>query len=200
MSSFPNTSFCQSMSRLLGLFVKTNLIIFFLPAGVDVSIPNKLNEFPIELAIKLNKIFVLDALLKSKTSLILLLNSLSNGYNPLLNACENDLTEIAIKLINSGADINLEDENYLNWTPIMYAISNSNEQLIVYLIDKGCDVNFVDDELNTPLHLATDSENEFIVKKLLNAGAKKNAFNNENLMALDIAKANEDESMISLLK
>ena len=153
-----------------------------------------------ELAIKLNKIQVFDFLLKSKTISNILLDSLSNGYKPLLDACENDLTEIAMKLVNAGANLNIEDEKYLNWTPIMYAISNLNEQLIIYFIENGSNVNHTDYEMNTPLHIATETENEFIVKKLLNAGAKKNVINNEKISPLDIAKTNEDDTMVSLLK
>ena len=176
------------------------ILIFRLIAGCDVNVVNSLNEFPIELAIKLNKIQILDALLKSKTMSNLLLDCLSNGFRPLLDACENDFTEVAIKLANAGANVNIEDENYLNWTPIMYAISNLNEKLISVLIANGSNVNHVDDEMNTPLHIATETENEYIVKILLNAGVKKNLLNNEKMTPKDIAKANEDETMLSLLK
>ena len=151
---------------------------------------NKLNEYPIELAINLNKIAVLDTLLKSKTYSNLMLDQLPNGYKPLIDACENEFTEIAIKLVKAGADINPEDESNLNWTPIMYAISTMNEQLSVFLIENGCNVNHVDAESNTPLHLAAETENEFIAKKLLNAGAKKSLLNNQKMTAIDIAKAN----------
>ncbi len=152
------------------------------------------------MAIKLNKIQIIDSLLKSKSMSNILLDSLPNGYKPLLDACENDLTEIAIKLAKGGANLNIEDEKYLNWTPLMYAISNLNEQLVFYFIENGSNVNHLDNEMNTPLHVATETENEFIVKKLLNAGAKKNVTNNENMSPLDIARSNEDDTMVTLLK
>jgi ankyrin repeat protein len=70
-------------------------INFFVCLGrVNVNKPNDMGEYPLQIAIRLNKIDAVKEMLKKNDVYI---NSFDNGYNPLLDACEKDLTEIGKK-------------------------------------------------------------------------------------------------------
>ncbi|CAF0712969.1 unnamed protein product [Brachionus calyciflorus] len=167
----------------------------FVNGKIDVNKPNKSNQYPIQLAIKFNKISILKELLKADNVYI---GTFDNGYNPLLDACENDMTDIALVLIENGADINICDQDQ-NWTPLMHAICNNNEILVSKLLENGCDLAMVDFNRNTPVHLAVLTENEYILRLLLKYNVNKNLENSENLTPLQIAQLNDDENSIRLL-
>ena len=126
------------------------------------------------------------------------LRTFENGYSPLIDACERDLTEASIMLIDNGADINFLDKDQ-RWSPLMWAITNNNEVITQKILEKNCDLNLADSDGNSALHLATSSENDTLVRMLLNKNANKNLVNNENMTPLQIAKENEDEYCIKLL-
>jgi uncharacterized protein len=157
--------------------------------------PNSLSELPIQLVIRFNKKEVLNAMLKNPD---IYLRTFENGYSPLVDACERDLTEISILLIENGADINFQDKNQ-GWSPLMWAISNNNEIIVQKILEKDCNLNLVDADGNTCLHLAAESENDVFVKYLLSKNANKNVVNNENRTPISIAKENDDEYCIKLL-
>lgn len=162
---------------------------------LDPNQPNKSNQYPIQLAIKFDKKKIIEILLQAENIYI---GTMQNGYNPLLDASENDLTDICSMLIDNGADINSIDQDQ-KWTPLMHAICNNNEILVKKLLDHKCDLNLVDFNKNTPLHLAVLTENDYILNLLLKYAPNKNLENSENLTPLQIAKLNEDERSIQLL-
>ena len=120
-------------------------------------------------------------------------------YNPLIDCVEKDLTEIAIMLIENGADLNEYDSGDQLWTPLMYAITNNNEIIVEKLISQKCNVNTVDVEGNTPLHLAAMSSDECLVKFVLKLQPDRKLKNKSSQTPYDIAVQNEDENLISLL-
>lgn len=124
--------------------------------------------------------------------------ALKNGYNTLLDACEKDLTDICLLLIENGEDVNVQDGDQL-FTPLMHAVNNGNEILVKKLVESKADLNIQDVDGNTALHYAVLAENEYIVRILLNANAHQDLRNAENQTALDIAKFNEDEIILQLL-
>jgi len=164
-------------------------------AGADINLPNNFGELPIELAIKFNKLQVVQEMLK-RNNITLVLSK--NGYNTLLDACEKDLTEICLLLIENGADLNAQDDDQL-FTPLMHAVNNGNEIVVKKLIESRADLNIQDVDGNTALHYAVLSENEYILRILLNANAQRDMRNAENLTALDMAKLNEDDIILQLL-
>lgn len=169
--------------------------MYHLKGNIDVNKPNKLKEYPIQLAIRFNNIEILKAMLQVENVYI---GNLDNGYNPLLDACENDLTEIALLLIDNGADLNESDRDQC-WTPLMHAICNNNEVVVAKLLERKCDLDLVDFNGNSPVHLAVITENEFLLKMLLKCNAPKSLVNSENLTPFDLAKINDDESCMKLL-
>ncbi len=123
---------------------------------------------------------------------------ISNGYSAILDACEKDLTEICLLLVEHGVDVNVQDSDQL-FTPLIHAVNNGNDVLVKKLIETKADLNIQDADGNTALHYAVLSENEYILRLLLNANAQRDLRNAENLTALDIAKMNEDEVILQLL-
>ena len=172
------------------------MFIFCYKGGLDVNKPNRKNEYPIELIIRHNKIDVLRSILKRSD---LKVNQLKNGYCPLIDACEKDLTDMSMLLIDAGADLNIVDEDGENWTPIMHAVSNNNEVLVSRLVEKGADLSLSDSAGNTVVHMAVLNDNDFILSLLLARNASKNALNDENLSPIDLAKLNESEECIRIL-
>lgn len=164
---------------------------------IDVNKPNKRDEYPIELAIRHNKIDILKSMIRREDCD---LGRLKSGYSPLLDACEKDLTEAAMLLIDSDkSDVNIRDTNDEMWTPLMHAIGNNNELLVSKLLEKGADVDVVDTNGNSALHTAVINDNEYIVAMLLRYNARKDLLNRENLSPLDLAKINESEECVKLL-
>lgn len=164
-----------------------------------MNAPNKMNEYPIQLAIKFNQIDVIKEMLSTK-NLFLQTFQLDESvfYNPLIDCCEKDSTEIGILLIENGADLNATDSENL-WTPLIYSIVNNNELLVERLINHKCDVNTIDAEGNTPLHFAVMSSDEYVTKMILKMKPERNLKNAIGQTALDIAIENEDDTIINLL-
>lgn len=155
-----------------------------------------MNEYPLQLAIKFNQIDVVEAMLDTQKLFLQTIGSI--GYNPLIDSCEKDSTEIAKMLIEKGADLNVYDKDQL-WTPLMHAITNSNETTIEKLINHKCNVNTVDIEGNSPLHLAALTSDEYITRIILKMQPDRKIKNKNNQTPLEIAIENEDEILINLL-
>ena len=59
-------------------------------------------------------------------------------------------TNVAIDMIDNGADVNYR--NKLGETPLMAAALNGNAMIVEMLLEQGADVNAADAQGNTPLH------------------------------------------------
>jgi ankyrin repeat protein len=165
---------------------------------LDLNAPNKKNEYPLELAIKFNQTNVVRSMLETK-NLSLCIKKDTFQYYPLIDCCEKDLTEIAVMLIENGADINEYDNKEQKWTPLMYAITNKNQLIVEKLVSYKCNVNIVDGEGNTPLHLAAMSSDEHLVKSILKLQPDRKLKNSSDQTPYDIAMENEDDSLINLM-
>ena len=159
--------------------------------------PNKLQEYPIQLAIKFNKLEVIKSMFKLNKVYI---GTLKTGYNPLLDATEKDLTELALLIIDyAGSNIdvlNACDEEQ-QWTPLMHAITNNNDVVVKKLIDHHCEINNVDIDGNTPLHLAIINEHEYLIKVLVKSCPSLTIRNKEGKNAKQLAKlVDEDLSLL----
>lgn len=127
-------------------------------------------------------------------------NTNKSGFNPLLFACENDMTEIACLLLDqSSIDVNVLDDE-TKWTPSMHAVNNNNDTVFTSLLKKKCDLNLSDSEGNTALHLAVEGENDLFVDLLVKHGADKSVRNDEGDRAMKIAQRNQSDDIIQLLK
>ncbi|CAH1783213.1 unnamed protein product [Owenia fusiformis] len=92
---------------------------------------------------------------------------------PLCQAIRLGHVEIAIKLIESGADVTLTDN--FGSTPLQLAINRSSTAIVKALLQVGCKVNKGTKENNyTPLHAACARGNIEIIQLLLEYGADVN--------------------------
>jgi ankyrin repeat protein len=106
------------------------------------------------------------------------INATFNGSSPLISAIENKHQDIAIYLINQGADVNLTD--YLGTSPLKHVSMCGNGVLADLLIQKGAKVDeHIEDaksylEKSTPLYIACTSGNLDVVKVLVKNKANTN--------------------------
>jgi ankyrin repeat protein len=94
----------------------------------------------------------------------------------LMEAARRAHNDIAIELINAGADINAQDS--YGATPLIFAGISGASEVMVTLIKKGANVNAKDYMGRTALIEVLTSENEHkpgIIQTLIDAGADVNA-------------------------
>ncbi len=78
------------------------------------------------------------------------------GETPLHSAASNDALQSIEKLLESKADINIQDEDGM--TPLMKAISYCQSNAALLLISKGADIRILDKKENTPLLVAIEKQ------------------------------------------
>ncbi len=121
----------------------------------------------------------------------------SNGATPLMYAIWNKKPDVAKYLIESGANINAQD-NFGN--ALIYAIQYKQHELITILIDKGADIesrNFLGE---TALVYAVLGAADFdAAKMLIKRGANINAKSAEGETVLDLALASTRGDMVDAL-
>jgi len=94
-----------------------------------------------------------------------------NGYTQLMSAIISRNEEDAIKLIDAGADLNIQDID--GRTALMHAIKYM-PVVAKELIDAGVDLNIQDKNGNTALLHVIFTNNTEVAKKLIDAGADLN--------------------------
>ena len=106
--------------------------------------------------------------------------------------------EIAKLLINSGADINIQ--NKYGDTPLYLALHYRYPlQISELLINAGADVNIPDKQGTTPLHEASSRGPINMVKKLINNGANVNIQNEYGTTPLHKAAMHGQLEIVKLL-
>ena len=117
----------------------------------------------------------------------------------LFYAMDNDQEEIALQLIDAGADLSLTfndiDESYLALA-IRYNLSKVVEKIVM---KKPELVNDADALGFTPLMRSVRSSPKATIEFLLKHGAKKDLKNAEGQTALDIARKAQNQEAIALL-
>ena len=92
---------------------------------------------------------------------------------PLHHACINGHMELAMALVDSGADIHARDVT--QYTPLHYACINGHMELAMALVDRGADVDAEDDNQRTPLLFACVHGNSEVALALISRGANVHA-------------------------
>jgi uncharacterized protein len=122
------------------------------------------------------------------------------GQTSLMRAALEARVEIARHLIESGADVNLQNnygENALIWAAYPFLSPESDEtargkdQIVEMLIAAGADVNANDDGGNTPLLIAARNGRSYTARILLEAHADPNHRNRSGVTPL-MAAANPE--------
>ncbi len=125
---------------------------------------------------------------------------------PLLEAIVKKHSNIAIKLIEAGANVNVyaysniyskenfdEQGNYAKkYTPLLIASSDGNLNVVKKLIEFGANINFQNSSGYTALMFASLQKRTDIVKLLIDAGADMTLKNKEGKTALDLTLQNSE--------
>lgn len=120
------------------------------------------------------------------------------GTTPLMYACSNGLNDLAMLLIDSGANIQTT-EFYSGRSALSYAVMQNHLELSELLIRREAKTDLADWEGNTLLHLAVQFQLLEMTDLLLYYDANVNAQNNDSLSALHLAAENGDEEIALLL-
>jgi ankyrin repeat protein len=144
----------------------------------------------------------------------------------LLNACRIGDLEKVKQLLESGADVNVKDDEF-GCTPLILASCNGHKEVVELLLDNGADVDARDKygfcmipftlekdgkealkELEKNVHIngwtalmyASQKGYAEIVKLLIEKGANVNAKDDRGFTALMLASQNGHKEIVELLK
>ena len=139
-----------------------SLVDELLRRGADVNIAYESGHSALHAACTEGMLEVVKILLKAGAN-----PNSSPEYAPLLRAYHNNHVDIAMELIQNGADVNV---NFCGLSPLHHACKEHLVEHVRELIKRGADTN-MDLREGTPLHVTTSLE---IVKLLLDNGARVN--------------------------
>ena len=77
---------------------------------------------------------------------------------PLHWACDKGHTEVAMALVDRGADVDAKDGDK-EMTPLHIACNKGYKNIALFLLYRGADINALDWSNSTPLHYACIEEN-----------------------------------------
>jgi uncharacterized protein len=106
-----------------------------------------------------------------------------DGETPLMMAVFKGQTQLAILMIDKGADVNKP-----GWTPLHYAATAGNVQLMKILLENYAYIDAESPNKTTPLMMAAHYGTPGAVKLLLEEGADVSLKNELGLTAIDFAQ------------
>ncbi|PIE90043.1 MAG: hypothetical protein CR997_07920 [Acidobacteria bacterium] len=121
----------------------------------------------------------------------------NTGYTPVLLATLRGHRECVQKLLELGADINVQDSRGNSLLHI--SISRNNEEITRLLLDKKIDIGLKDDRGNAPIHKAILVGNRRISKMLLAYPSTLNQRGNLERTPLILATVQQRAYLINLL-
>jgi uncharacterized protein len=117
-----------------------------------------------------------------------------DGETPLMMAVFKGQTELAIKMIEKGADV-----NKTGWTPLHYAATAGNVQLINILLENHAYIDAESPNKTTPLMMAAHYGTAGAVKLLLEEGADVSLKNDLGLTAIDFAQQAKKQDSVDVI-
>ncbi|KAI1737635.1 ankyrin repeat-containing domain protein [Xylaria scruposa] len=144
-------------------------VLMLLKAGVDVNGGSVYSLSPLQLAVELGDLQMVDCLLEAGADV----NSPRQGYSPIQFAVELGDVEIVDRLLKAGADINAPAASYSGATALQFAAMKGYIGLAKHLLDLGADVNAVGDTEHgsTALETASKHGRLDVLELLLSHGA-----------------------------
>jgi uncharacterized protein len=118
----------------------------------------------------------------------------ADGETPLMMAVFKGQTELAIQMIEKGADVNQP-----GWTPLHYAATAGHVQLIKILLDKHAYIDAESPNKTTPLMMAAHYGTPGAVKLLLEEGADVSLQNDLGLTAIDFAQQAKKQDSVDVI-
>lgn len=116
-------------------------VLQFIKAGYSPNICDKNGVFLLNLAVRSGHMKTADILIDNGAEI----NSISGdrGNTPLMDAAAEANTEILIKMIKAGADLNLKSKS--GQTALVLSVGRKVEDAAIILIESGADINIKDD-------------------------------------------------------
>ena len=157
---------------LIETFHKGKLFAYLSKEGnPDFNTEDSHGWSPISRVIELENVEILKLVIYKSKGADLNLPSCSQ-MTPLTCAIFMENLKICEELINSGANVNQEDD--IGWTPLIVAIDRCNCEIILFLSTREANFNLIDSDGWTPLTYAMHKENMEIVELLVENGADMN--------------------------
>jgi len=174
------------------------IVTLLLQHNAPVNVVSSKGETPLYLACMKGLVGVTKQLLDCRAD-VGLTTSNSNKY-PLLIACERKYRDVAIMLLDRGANANASKDNE---TPLKLASANGDAELVKQLIRYGADVHQIHGIGDTALHIAIDHARKYvenkafvgIVQRLLKSGAGPNVLNDKRETPLYLASKPADNDV-----
>ena len=161
-----------------------------LEAGAEVKGDGRQGS-PLGTAVARNNSKATELLLKAKAD--------PNEGTPLMSAAQYNHRDVALMLVEAGADINVHD-NYYRY-PIHFAASTGSLDLLKALLDKGADMDQRDGNNGyTPLHWAVIYGHNLVVEHLLEKGARTDIDSNDGKTPLELAYEKKNVDIIRKLE
>ena len=124
----------------------------------------------------------------------------TDGFTPIALASFFNQTEVAVYLLEQGANPELAAKNLSKVNALHAAVAKENITLCKLFIENGIDVNSTQTQNVTPLHSAIHRGNLALVKLLIANGANIELKMDNGDDALAIAKREEHTEIIDFLK
>ena len=123
----------------------------------------------------------------------------SGGYytTPLHAALDKRLVDIALSLLQHGADINALDSD--DCSPLLEASGGGCRDVVQFLLEHHADINLTNQNHKTPLWLASEEGELEVAQLLLQSGADIELCDDEGRSAFDIASENGHLEIVKLL-
>lgn len=191
--------YCQTLNCFFDLTpieascINGNIKIFNMLLS-SVNNPNDIinNEYnnihPLYLSIKFGHLDILKLLITKDNIDMMTID----GNTPLLIACQSGQPDIALYLIENGADIYLKNDKIE--TPLMIACFNKLNSVVLKLLsmyDNDMDVNIQNEDDTTALMFAVRTDNYELVKALINEGALVSLTDKNGFTAIDMSMSSK---------
>lgn len=123
----------------------------------------------------------------------------ANGMSLLDHALVSRYDQLALKLVQMGADVNANSSG--GWTAMHYAAWTESVTGVEFLLNHQANPNKSNDRGETPLHLAIRNSlsHEHLLKRLIDAGADLNAQNRLGQTPLHKASEMQDAFVVEFL-
>ena len=127
-----------------------------------------------------------------------------DGYTPLSTACSRGHTDIALLLLDHGADVDVDGEGAAyhlpsKAQPLFFACREGHADAVRLCLQRGADANRRCFRGNTALHAACITGNAIIARLLVEYGADVNAVDDYGHTPLDGALGNNHTALAAWL-
>jgi ankyrin repeat protein len=183
----------------------TEIVAALLKAGADVTIADKSERLPIDIAIQEGYTEIIQLLQAAGAQEVD--GAISSSPSALLGAAKRGNLEVLRSALAAGIDPNISESddrrNSRYKTALMFATERGHLEVAEYLIFAGADVNLSDrpgKKLGkTPLMYAAESERSEIIQLLLRSGAMVDAQDKRGQTALYYAVLEQKTESVRLL-